>query len=272
MKTATASDVVAILHHRYPPETAQEWDRVGLEFGELSRPVTKVYFAVDVLPQTVEEALDWGADFFIAHHPLFLFEFAEPKPGEEAKPIAHWKTKIAERLKDREISLFIAHTNADIAHPGVNDALAEALGLINIESMPEGLGRIGEIVRPVPLHKFLEQISRSIPVGVNGVRATGSADQLIKRVALCGGSGDDRFEIVQELGVDAFLTSDLKHHRVSEALAAGAPILIDAGHFATEWPWLPQAARLLAEDLEQGGYAPVEMKISEISTDPWRAR
>ena len=132
MKTATASDVVAILHHRYPPETAQEWDRVGLEFGDLSSPVTKVYFAVDVLPQTVEEALDWGADFFIAHHPLFLFEFVEPKPGEEAKPIAPWKTKIAERLKDGEISLLIAHTNADIAHPGVNDALAEEIGRAHV--------------------------------------------------------------------------------------------------------------------------------------------
>lgn len=261
-----------MLHRRYPPESAQEWDRVGVEFGDLSKPAKKIYFAVDVLPETVEAAIVWGADFFIAHHPLFLFELAEPAPGEKAKEIAPWKSELAEKLKGAGITLFIAHTNADIADPGVNDALATVIGLINVVEMPERLGRIGQIVRPVPLNKFVEQIARSLPVGVNGVRATGDPHQLIKSVALCGGSGDDRFEIVQSLGVDAFLTSDLKHHRVTEALVAGAPVLIDAGHFATEWPWLAQAARLLAEDLEQGGYAPVEMKISEISTDPWRVR
>ena len=138
--------------------------------------------------------------------------------------------------------------------------------------MPEGLGRIGEIIRPVPLHKLVEQIGRSIPVGANGVRATGDPHQLIKTVAVCGGSGDDRLEIVRQLGVDAYLTADLKHHRTAEALAAGAPVLIDGGHFATEWPWLAQAAALLASDLEAGGYARPEMKISELSTDPWRVR
>jgi dinuclear metal center YbgI/SA1388 family protein len=272
VKPASAHEIVEILHRRYPPESAQAWDRVGVEFGDLSRAAKKIYFAVDVLPETVDEAIAWGADFFIAHHPLFLFEFEEPLPGEEPKSIAPWKSCLAERLRSAGVTLLIAHTNADIASPGVNDALAEAIGLVNVAPLPEGLGRIGEVVRPVPLDKFVEQISRNLPVGANGVRATGAPNQLIKRVALCGGSGDDRIEIAQGLGVDAYLTSDLKHHRVNEALAAGAPVLIDAGHFATEWPWLSQAAQLLAEDLEQDGYARPEMKISEISTDPWRVR
>ena len=272
MKSASAQELVEILHRRYPPESAQEWDRVGVVCGDLSRHVLKIYFAVDVLPETVAEAVEWGADFFIAHHPLYLFELAEPEPGEELTPIAPWKKDLENSLISAGITLLTAHTNADIATPGVNDALADAIGLINVAPMPEGLGRIGEVVRPVPLQKFIEQIARSIPVGANGVRATGDPQQLIKKVALCGGSGDDRIEIVRELGVDAYLTADLKHHRVAEALAAGAPVLIDGGHFATEWPWLAQAAHLLAEDLRAGGYAQPEMKISEISTDPWRVR
>lgn len=272
MKSASAQELVGILHRRYPPESAQEWDRVGVVLGGLSGAVSKIYFAVDVLPETVAEAIEWGADIFIAHHPLFLFELAEPQPGEKPTPIAPWKNRIGTELELAGITLLTAHTNADIANPGVSDALAEALGLINIVPMPEGMGRIGEVVRPVPLQKFVEQVARNIPVGVNGVRSTGDPHQLIKRVAICGGSGDDRIEIVQGLGVDAYLTADLKHHRVTEAVAAGSPVLIDAGHFATEWPWLNQAARLLAEDIEAAGYAPPEMKISEISTDPWRVR
>lgn len=272
MKIATGADVASILHRRYPPESAQEWDQVGIVLGDLSRTVTKIYFAVDVLPETVAEAIEWGADFFIAHHPLFLFELAELEPGAEPLPIAPWKSRIAHHLESAGVTLLTAHTNADIANPGVSDALAAAIGLVDVVPMPEGLGRVGQVVRPVPLSKFVEQIARSIPVGMNGVRATGDPNQLIKKVALCGGSGDDLIEIVHSLNVDAYLTADLKHHRVAEALAAGAPVLIDGGHFATEWPWLPQAARLLSEDLKQGGYAPPEMKISEICTDPWRVR
>lgn len=272
MNSATAGEVVEILHRRYPPETAQEWDRVGVALGDLSGSAKRIYFAVDVLPETVAEAIEWGADFFISHHPLFLFELAEAAPGESPTPIAPWKSQLAVQLEVSGAVLLTLHTNADVANPGVSDALAQALGLVNVVEMPEGLGRVGEVVRPVPLQKFVEQVARSIPVGINGVRSTGDPQQLIKRVALCGGSGDDRFEIVQGLGVDAYLTSDLKHHRVNEALAGGAPILIDGGHFATEWPWLPQAARLLAEDLQECGYAQPEMKISEISTDPWRVR
>ena len=272
MKTASAAELVEILHRRYPPESAQEWDRVGVVCGDMRRLISRIYFAVDVLPETVAEALAWGSDFIIAHHPLFLFELAEPEPGEEAMPIPPWKRALAHQIEEAGVTLLIAHTNADIATPGVSDALADAIGLINIEAMPEGLGRIGEIIRPVPLHKLVEQIGRSIPVGANGVRATGDPHQLIKTVAVCGGSGDDRLEIVRQLGVDAYLTADLKHHRTAEALAAGAPVLIDGGHFATEWPWLAQAAALLARDLEAGGYARPEMKISELSTDPWRVR
>jgi putative NIF3 family GTP cyclohydrolase 1 type 2 len=50
--------------------------------------VAKIYLSVDVLPETVTEAIEWGADFFLAHHPLYLFELAEPEPGEEPTPVA----------------------------------------------------------------------------------------------------------------------------------------------------------------------------------------
>ena len=225
MNSATAGEVVEILHRRYPPETAQVWDRVGVALGDLSGSAKRIYFAVDVLPETVAEAIEWGADFFISHHPLFLFELTEAAPGESPTPIAPWKSQLAVQLEVSGAVLLTLHTNADVANPGVSDALARALGLINVVEMPEGLGRVGEVVRPVPLQKFVEQIARSIPVGTNGVRSTGDPQQIIKRVALCGGSGDDRFEIVQGLGVDAYLTSDLKHHRVNEALAGGAAVV-----------------------------------------------
>ena len=97
MKSGTAGEVVEILHRRYPPETAQEWDRVGVALGDLSGSAKRIYFAVDVLPETVAEAIEWGADFFISHHPLFLFELAEPAPGEEPAQMA--RSPPGERLR-----------------------------------------------------------------------------------------------------------------------------------------------------------------------------
>jgi putative NIF3 family GTP cyclohydrolase 1 type 2 len=62
-----------------------------------------------------------------------------------------------------------------------------------------------------------------------------------------------------------FLTSDLKHHPVSEAAEVAGPALVDVAHFATEWPWLPVAADVLRGDLA----GRVEVAVSRLRTDPW---
>jgi putative NIF3 family GTP cyclohydrolase 1 type 2 len=117
------------------------------------------------------------------------------------------------------------------------------------------------------------------------VRVAGDPERPIGLVAVCGGAGDDRalLAAVRAAGTDAYVTADLRHHPASEALEAGSfgapgagPALVDVAHWASEWPWLAEAAALLTTGLGQvlrpgnaPGHGTVEVRVSELVTDPW---
>jgi putative NIF3 family GTP cyclohydrolase 1 type 2 len=172
--------------------------------------------------------------------------------------------------------LFVAHTNADRAPgSGVNDALAAVLGLTGTEPLEPsavdpraGLGRVGELAEPLTLRAFAERASAVLPSTVGGVRVAGNPDRVVRRVAVCGGSGGSLLAAAGAAGADVLLTSDLKHHPASDAGEVPGPALCDVAHFASEWPWLPVAAELLSGDL--GGR--VEVAVSGVRTDPWTHR
>jgi dinuclear metal center YbgI/SA1388 family protein len=266
------ADVLAVLDAAYPPAHAQPWDAVGLVCGDPQAQVDKVLFAVDPVDAVLDEALDWGAQLLVTHHPLLL-------KAVNGVPATNFKGRNVHRLIRGGCALLTAHTNADVARPGVSDALALALGLrVGDPILPLpgdasgrlGLGRHGELPEAEPLSAFTARVARALPATASGVRAAGDPDRPIRRVAVCGGAGDDRelLAAVRAAGVDAYVTADLRHHPASEAMEdarfGGGPALVDVAHFASEWPWLPVAAGLLA-----GGT--VETRVSTIVTDPWTA-
>ncbi|MGY1841554.1 MULTISPECIES: Nif3-like dinuclear metal center hexameric protein [unclassified Modestobacter] len=128
-----------------------------------------------------------------------------------------------------------------------------------------GLGRVGELAEPTTLREFAERVARTLPATPGGVRIAGDPDRAVRTVAVCGGSGGSLLGAATAAGADVFLTSDLKHHAVSEALETPGPALIDVAHYASEWPWLPTAGDLLNRDL--GGR--VQVAVSDLRTDPW---
>jgi dinuclear metal center YbgI/SA1388 family protein len=262
MRSPSLAEVLAVLDRRYDPATAAEWDSVGLVVGDPSATVRRVLFAVDPVAATVEQAVSTRADLLLTHHPLFLRAI-------HGVPVTNWKGALAHRLIKSDCALFTAHTNADRANPGVNDALAAAIGVTASGWLTDdGLGCVGSLVEPMTLRDFATWVRACLPIGAAGIRVAGDPDRRIETVALCGGAGDDLLEQVRASGVDVYVTSDLRHHPVSEAIESGAPALIDAGHFATEWPWLGQAAGLLVSDLAAIG-ASVEVEVSSINTDAW---
>nr|WP_187361211.1 Nif3-like dinuclear metal center hexameric protein [Phytoactinopolyspora mesophila] len=113
---------MAVLERHYPSSTAESWDAVGLVCGDPGAEVRRVLFAVDPVADVADEAIEWGADLVVTHHPLFL----RPVHGF---PATTPKGRLVHRLISNGIALFTAHTNADSAESGVNDALAAALGL-----------------------------------------------------------------------------------------------------------------------------------------------
>ena len=177
------------------------------------------------------------------------------------------------RLVRGGAALFVAHTNADRAPEyGVNDALAGALGLVDAVPLEPtaanpraGLGRVGRLAEAVSLREFAERVAGVLPVTVGGVRVAGDPDRPIRTVAVCGGSGGSLIDAAGAAGADVLLTSDLKHHPVSEGMESNGPTLCDVAHFASEWPWLPIAADVLRHDLSDR----VEVAVSGHRTDPW---
>ncbi|WP_425956786.1 Nif3-like dinuclear metal center hexameric protein [Xylanimonas sp. McL0601] len=275
----TLGDVVAVLEGLYPPATAEGWDSVGLIAGDPAAPVRKVLFAVDPVATVVDEALEWGADLVVTHHPLFL-------KGVHSVAATTFKGSVVHRLLTAGVGLYNAHTNADSAPRGVADALADAVGLVDrgplvahAEGAETGIGRVGRLAEPATLGEFARRVAAALPATAQGLRVAGDLDAPVSTAAVVGGSGDSLFDAVRSAAVDVYVTSDLRHHPASELreralFERGTPYLVDTAHFASEWPWLRYAATDLAAGVTtllaaRGEDGTVTCKVSTRVTDPW---
>jgi dinuclear metal center YbgI/SA1388 family protein len=369
----TLARIVETLDSLYDPSWAESWDAVGLVCGDPDQPVRRVIFAVDPVVAVVDEALEWGADLVVTHHPLYL-------RGTSSVAATTPKGRVVSRLIASGVALHVAHTNADVADPGVSDALATAIGLRDLsplepaggqpldklvafvpreaadrvidalavagagvigsyervaytaegtgtfrprdganpaigevgkvehvaetrvemvlprarrrraiealrsahpyeepaydvielaaEPSRRGLGRVGRLDAPETFASFVERVANALPATPAGIRGAGPLTREVRTVAVVGGAGDAQLDAVRRIGVDAYVTADLRHHPVSEALAQDGPCLVDAGHWATEWPWLADAAGRLCAALGADGIT-VETRVSAVVTDAW---
>lgn len=138
-----------------------------------------------------------------------------------------------------------------------------AYDVVELASTPgsRGLGRVGELATPLTLSALVEHVAGALPATAGGVRASGDRELLVSTLAVCGGAGDSLLSEAARSGAQAFLTADLRHHPASEAPDGLA--LVDAAHWATEWPWLADAAARLSSAVR------VETSVSRLVTDPW---
>jgi dinuclear metal center YbgI/SA1388 family protein len=266
----TLRDVVAALEQLYPPDTAQSWDRVGLVAGDPDQRVGRIHLAVDPTLAVIEEARQGGADLIVTHHPLLL-------RGIHSVATTTAKGAAITELVVNDIALYCAHTNADVADPGVGQALAEACGLTVTEPLEiaEGqeLGRVGDLPAPLSLREFATALADRLPPTAGGIRVAGPPEGSVRRVAVLGGAGDSSFDAVRASGADVYVTADLRHHPALEAReearqGGGTPYLVDAGHYASESLWLPGLASRLMTALRGAG-ARLEIHVSQVRTDPW---
>ena len=269
---ATLGQLMLAVEELWPESLAESWDEVGLVAGHPSADVTRVMFAVDPTIEVIDEAIGWGAELLITHHPLLL-------KGVTSVAANTPKGRAVHRLIESGTALLTVHTNGDSAVGGVSDVLADALGLENVspltpaaDGLPEeGIGRVGDLRESMTLGDFAARVFGILPAVAGGVRVSGDKDGLVQRVAVCGGAGDSLFDQVRASNADLYVTADLRHHPASEAREAavnGRPYLIDVSHFASEWLWLPAAAEALGNVLADQGLD-VEIRVSTTNSDPW---
>ncbi len=124
----TVGQVQQVLEAWFDPRWAEPWDAVGLVCGDPDEPVRRILLAVDAVPATVAEALERGAQLLITHHPLLL-------TGVHGVPSDDPKGALVHRMIRGGVAHLVAHTNADVADPGVSDALAARLGLTDLRPL-----------------------------------------------------------------------------------------------------------------------------------------
>ena len=136
---------------------------------------------------------------------------------------------------------------------------------------PLGLGRRGALAEPASIRELADRLRAALPIGARGVRIAGDPSRAVHTVAVLAGAGDSLLPAVRAGDVDAFVTSDLRHHPAQEFLAHdGAPALVDISHWGAEWLWLPHLGAALADDASAAGVA-LDVRVSTVCTDPWTA-
>jgi len=234
---ATVADVLKTLTDFAPFDAKMDFDNVGHLVGSTTTRVTELLVALDITSEVIDEAIELGAELIVSHHPIMF----------SAKTVTN-STVVGRKLMklvSNNISAICMHTNLDAAAGGVNDALAEALGLRNVDLIEPApaYGRVGTLASPMPMREFLEHVKTRL--NGRGLRYHNSG-RAVSRVAVVGGSGGSYLERALELGFDTLVTGEAKYDVFLDARELGMN-LIDADHFCTENVVVPKLHALLSK-------------------------
>lgn len=249
----TVQDIMNFMESLAPKALKMDWDNVGLNCGSRSAPVSKVLVALDPFEHVCQEAADWGAQLLVTHHPLIFKPF--PMVTDDAAISRGLMTLIR-----NGISHFCAHTNLDCTEGGINDVLAQALGLTDVcklENDKEGLLRMGTVAEQT-VTDFLATVKKQL--GCDHLRYCDGGKPVHKVAVGGGGCAGGLYDAICA-GCDTFVTSDVKYNNFWDAYEQGLT-LIDAGHFCTENPTVTVLAEKLAAQFPE-----IAVKISETHAD-----
>ena len=252
---ATVADILKYIESIAPAYMAENWDNVGLLCGRREKPVSRILVALDPFRNVIEEAIEIGADCIVTHHPL-IFRNPLMAVNEDTET-----GRLVLELMEHGIAAINAHTNLDLAPGGVNDVLAQTLGLQDIQIINPidnyGQLRCGTVAEQ-PLSAFLAIVKENLHC--EGLRYVDSGKP-VRKVAVGGGSCADEMQEALDAGCDTFVTADVKYNQFRTAYELGLN-LIDAGHFHTENPTMPILAEKLALQFPE-----VSVEFSKNHTD-----
>ena len=227
------------LSKKFPKKYAKmNHDRVGLMNGKLPEEVNKILLCLDcdheILPFIKKEK----PDLILTHHP-FIY-------GTRAFILNHdpIKKRLCEELDELGIPVYSMHTNFDTGKDGMNDALAEALGLFDIKaSEKEPMMRGGRLPKPMEVHEFASFAKERFNVDYSLLIANGK--KVVETVAIIGGGGSRRWSLAKEEGYDIFISGDAPHHMRRDVISSHYNYL-DVCH-EVEKIFMPQMKKILLD-------------------------
>ncbi|MBR5321590.1 MAG: Nif3-like dinuclear metal center hexameric protein [Clostridia bacterium] len=215
---ATVKDIYNFIDSIAPFNTQEEWDNSGLLVGNENAEVTKILFALDATSDVVDQAIKFGANLIITHHPV-IFKAVSDVLSDS----------LVYKLINNNISIICAHTNYDKAIDGANDILCKTVGFDGFTKVENTCLNIGLFESEISTDNFVNHIKNVLACVVR----YNNLSKNIKKIAVCSGSGSDYLSLAKDLNCDALLTGDASHHAFLDANEMGI-VLVAAGHFETE--------------------------------------
>ncbi len=241
-------DIISQMEKLAPPYLAEGWDNSGFLLGDESKFISRVFICLEINSEVLRQAQRFGAELIITHHPLM---FKPLSSITESDPVG----RLVRTLIKSDIAVYSMHTNFDKADGGMNDLLAEHLGLDDVRpytekecGQNENIGRVGTLDPPMSLEDFSAFVKATL--GCATLRTVGNPDEELETVALCTGSGGGLMLNAYRAEADVYVTGDISHHDAQLAAELGLNI-IDAGHFETENIFCPFMAEYFQENLPE---------------------
>ncbi|MDR1242561.1 MAG: Nif3-like dinuclear metal center hexameric protein [Deltaproteobacteria bacterium] len=254
------NELIDIIEQTALPFLAAPWDHSGIQVAACNDQVRHMAVMLDPTLDNIQLALDRGADFILAHHPLSL----RPRFPDTTDNYH----RILSLLFKNDVCLYSAHTSLDSNPNGpaawladsfnlTDRAVLEVTGVLPGEAgLPAGFGFVGNLPNLMAYTEFCAKLS--LILEINAWRCCGPTPSLVRRIACCPGSGADAIEVAEKAGADVYITGDVKYHAALDAQIR----VLDVGHFQLE----EMMMHLFAEQL--GRQSP-EIMVSFITgTDP----
>ena len=227
----TINDITTYLESIAPAHLQESYDNAGLIVGDPNMEVTGVLTSLDCTEEIVEEAKARGCNIVVAHHPI-VFRGLKRFNGSD-----YVQRTVMKAIKE-DIAIYAIHTNLDnVRHQGVNERIAERLGLQNLrllgpknEEGTIGSGMLGELPTPLSEQDFLQHLKDKMETPL--VKHTQLLGKPVQTVALCGGAGGFLLKQAKKAGAQVFVTADYKYHEFFDA--DGEIIICDIGHYESE--------------------------------------
>ena len=257
-----ARDLIAKYEAFCPPELSMAGDVVGLQIGSLDKEIKRVMVTLDVREGTVAEAIAGQVDLIITKHaPIFkgIKDLVESP-----------QRNILLDLVKHDIAVYVSHTNIDIVPNGLNDWFCQLLDIKDTQPLSEtqpsyGIGRVGTI-EPMLLEDFALKVKSTFNLDAIRLVRYNNDNPLIKRVAICGGSGEDFYKAALKEKADFYITGDIYYHTAQEMLTEGLYAL-DPGHHI-EVLFIDKVAELI-ESWQVTEAWPIAVLRSQASSNPF---
>jgi len=256
----TIKDITAHLESVAPTHLQESYDNAGLIVGHPDTEVTGVLTSLDCTEEIIAEAKARGCNMVVAHHPI-VFRGLKRFNGND-----YVERTVIKAIKE-DVAIYAIHTNLDnVRHQGVNERIAQRLGLENLrllgpknEEKTIGSGMVGELPTGMDEKAFLRHLKTSMDASL--VKHTLLLNKEVKTVALCGGAGGFLLNQAKKAGAQVFVTSDYKYHEFFDA--DGQIIICDIGHYESE----QFTTQLLAELLTKK-FPTFAVLCTELTTNP----